>query len=90
MVTPGIVECGILEEEINGELGKQIATAGLDKVVLVGETLVGAVKAGYIEAGGDETKLTMVKTLDEAKTELASWLGAGDCVLFLNDLPDVF
>ena len=89
VVTPGIVECGILEEEINGELGKQIATAGLDKVVLVGETLVGAVKAGYIKAGGDTEKLALVKTLDEAKAELAGWLGAGDCVLFLNDLPDV-
>ena len=90
VVTPGIVECGVLEEEINGELGKELAKSGIDKVVLVGETLVGAVKAGYMEAGGDEKKLTVVKTLDEAKTELAHWLGAGDCVLFLNDLPDVF
>lgn len=90
VVTPGIVECGVLEEEINGELGKQIAKAGLDKVVLVGETLVGAVKAGYIQAGGDTEKLAVVKTLDEAKAELAGWLGAGDCVLFLNDLPDIF
>lgn len=89
VVTPGIVECGVLEEEINGELGKQIANAGLDKVVLVGETLVGAVKAGYIEAGGDMQKLVVVKTLGEAKEELVGWLGAGDCVLFLNDLPDV-
>lgn len=90
VVTPGIVECGVLEEEINGELGKEIAEAGLDKVVLVGETLVGAVKAGYVQTGGDMEKLVVVKTLDEAKTELAGWLGAGDCVLFLNDLPDVF
>lgn len=89
VVTPGIVECGVLEEEINSELGREIAKAGLDKVVLVGETLVGAVKAGYMQAGGDEKKLVLVKTLDEAKAELATWLGAGDCVLFLNDLPDV-
>lgn len=89
VVTPGIVECGVLEEEINGELGKQIAQAGLDKVVLVGETLVGAVKAGFIEAGGNVENIAVVKTLDEAKAELASWLGAGDCVLFLNDLPDI-
>ncbi len=90
VVTPGIVECGVLEEEINGELGKEIAKTGLDKIVLVGETLVGAVKTGYVQAGGDVEKLVCVKTLEEAKTELASWLGAGDCVLFLNDLPDLF
>lgn len=90
VVTPGIVECGVLEEKINGELGNEIARAGLDKVVLVGETLVGAVKDGYLQAGGDKEKLVVLKTLEEAKAVLASWLKTGDCVLFLNDLPDVF
>ncbi|MBQ8291121.1 MAG: UDP-N-acetylmuramoyl-tripeptide--D-alanyl-D-alanine ligase [Clostridia bacterium] len=90
IVTPGIVECGTLEEEINGKLGGIIAAAGIDKVILVGDTLVGVVKAGYLAAGGDEEKLTVVKTLDEAKTELSAWVQAGDCVLFLNDLPDVY
>ena len=90
VVTPGIVECGVLEQKINGELGELIAKAGLDKTVLVGETLVGAVKAGYLQAGGDESKLLIVKTLEKAKEVLAQWLQAGDCVLFLNDLPDVY
>ena len=90
IVTPGIVECGVLEEEINGKLGAEIAAAGLDKIILVGDTLVGAVKSGYVAAGGDEEKLTVVKTLDSAKVALAEWIGVGDCVLFLNDLPDVY
>ena len=90
VVTPGIVECGVLEQKINGELGELIAKAGLDKTVHVGETLVGAVKAGYLQAGGDESKLLIVKTLEKAKEVLAQWLQAGDCVLFLNDLPDVY
>lgn len=89
IVTPGLVECGVLEEKLNGELGAQIAAANLDKVVLVGDTLVGAVKNGYLAANGDSAKLTLVKTLDEAKTAIAEWIQAGDCVLFLNDLPDV-
>lgn len=90
IVTPGIVECGVLEEEINGKLGEKIAAAGLDKVVLVGDTLVGAVKRGYLAAGGEESKLAAAKTLDEAKTLLADWIKKGDAVLFLNDLPDVY
>ena len=90
IVTPGIVECGILEERINGELGAKLATANFDKVILVGDTLVGCVKDGYKAANGNEEKLTSVKTLTQAQEALAAWVQTGDCVLFLNDLPDVY
>ena len=90
VVTPGLVECGVLEEEKNATLGVQIAALGLDKVMLVGDTLVGAVKSGYEKASGDMEKLSTYKTLDEAQAALAEWIQAGDAVLFLNDLPDVF
>lgn len=90
IVTPGIVECGVLEEKVNGELGATIAEAELDKIILVGDTLVGAVKSGYENAGGDKEKVSTVKTLNEAQALLSKWLTAGDAVLFLNDLPDVY
>ena len=88
VVTPGIVELGQLEEEVNGALGAQIA--GLDLVILVGETLVLDVRSGYLAAGGDESRLHIVPTLEAAQTLLAEELAAGDCVLFLNDLPDCY
>ncbi len=88
VVTPGIVEGGILEEELNRRLGELFI--GLDSVILVGDTLIGAVKTGYAEAGGDMEKLTVVHTLTEAQETLRAWLQVGDCVLFLNDLPDVW
>lgn len=90
IVTPGIVECGILEESINNQLGADIAAANLDKVILVGDTLVGAVKEGYLNADGAAEKLFTVKTLALAQEELSKWISAGDAVLFLNDLPDVY
>ena len=90
VVTPGIVECGILEEKINQELGAQIAQIVPDLVILVGSTLVGAVKTGYQNAQGDMEKLCVVKTLQAAQEKLVGWADAGDCVLFLNDLPDVY
>lgn len=90
VVTPGIVECGVLEEEINGELGAEIARLAPDKVILVGDTLVGAVKDGYKNAGGDEKKLSVIKDLKGAQTALGEWVGKGDAVLFLNDLPDIY
>jgi UDP-N-acetylmuramoyl-tripeptide--D-alanyl-D-alanine ligase len=90
IVTPGIIECGVLEEKINGTLGRKIAAEQLDYVILVGDTLVGIVKKAYLEAGGDEKRLALARSLEEAKTLLADWVKAGDSVLFLNDLPDVY
>ena len=90
IVTPGIVECGVLEEKINGELGEKIAKCAPDKVIFVGETLVGAVSAGYKKAGGDTEKCKTVPTLQKAQALLAEWVCEGDAILFLNDLPDVY
>lgn len=88
IVTPGITETGILKEKLSAELGALLV--GLDDVVLVGNTLVGAVKNGYLAAGGDEKKLRILPTLDAAKEYLKETLEGGDAVLFLNDLPDVY
>lgn len=88
VVTPGLVELGILEERENKKLGESLV--GIDRVILVGDTLVSIVKKGYLAAGGDEEKLTTVATLKDAQEILKEELKTGDCVLFLNDLPDVF
>lgn len=88
IVTPGLVELGILEQEENRALGRRLA--GLDRVILVGATLVGAVKEGYLDGGGAPEKLTVVPTLQAAQELLAHELAEGDTVLFLNDLPDIY
>lgn len=88
VVTPGIVELGILEETENKEFGKLLA--GLDLVILVGDTLVTPVKEGYLEAGGDAEKLMVRATLKDAQAELKKVLERGDTVLFLNDLPGIY
>lgn len=90
VVTPGIVECGVLHAQTNGALGALLAEGNFDLIVLVGDTLVTAVKNGYVAAGGDAEKLKTVKTLSAAQEELSQRLHAGDAVLFLNDLPDVY
>ena len=88
VVTPGLVELGELEEEENEKLGGLFA--GLDGVILVGETRVLPVRKGYLEAGGEESKLKIAPTLEKASELLQTMLVAGDCVLFLNDLPDKY
>ena len=81
---------GVLEEKINGELGARLAAAKLDKTILVGNTLVEAVKKGYVQAGGDMSAVVKVETLNKAQKLLKEFLQEGDAVLFLNDLPDVY
>ena len=88
VVTPGLVELGALEESENEALGKLLA--GLDCVILVGETRVLPVRKGYLAAGGEEEKLHVVPTLERAQSVFAKELSAGDCLLFLNDLPDKY
>lgn len=87
-VTPGLVELGVLEESENGQLGKELV--GLDYVILVGETLVRAVMNGYLEAGGDQDKITVVPSLAAAQDVLKGIIAQGDAVLFLNDLPEIY
>lgn len=88
VVTPGLVELGILEESENMALGAELV--GLDHVILVGETLVGAVKQGYLDAGGEQEKLTLVPSLAAAQDVIKDIIQKGDTVLFLNDLPEIY
>ena len=88
VVTPGLVELGVLEESENRALGAELI--GLDRIILVGETLVGAVKSGYLEAGGEEERLSIVPSLAAAQDVIKNEIAKGDAVLFLNDLPEIY
>ncbi|MBD5631816.1 MAG: UDP-N-acetylmuramoyl-tripeptide--D-alanyl-D-alanine ligase [Clostridia bacterium] len=88
VVTPGLVELGVLVEEENALLGAKLV--GLDLVILVGDTLITPVKQGYLSNGGDTDKLVLKPSLAAAQEELKKYLQGGDTVLFLNDLPDIY
>ena len=88
VVTPGLVELGVLEEDENTALGKELV--GFDFVILVGDTLVKFVENGYKAGGGDMDKIRIRTSIFEAQEELKGFLHEGDTVLFLNDLPDIY
>jgi UDP-N-acetylmuramoyl-tripeptide--D-alanyl-D-alanine ligase len=90
IVTPGIVEGGEVEEELNAKLGELLAKVQPDFIMLIGEKRAQSIIKGYVLAGGDEEKLGVYCALDSVKTVLQTKLGEGDAVLFLNDLPDVY
>jgi UDP-N-acetylmuramoyl-tripeptide--D-alanyl-D-alanine ligase len=88
VVTPGLVELGVLEHDENFALGEKLAK--VDFVILVGDTLVGAVKEGYLSAGGDGSKILICSSIFAAQDKLKDIISVGDTVLFLNDLPDFY
>lgn len=89
IITPGIVETGVLQAEINGALGEELAKANLDKIVLVGETQAKVIIEGFVKAGGDMDVMKVSPSLEHAVELIKRELVPGDCILFMNDLPDV-
>ncbi|MDQ4024947.1 MAG: UDP-N-acetylmuramoyl-tripeptide--D-alanyl-D-alanine ligase [Actinomycetota bacterium] len=86
VVTPGIVELGELQRAANEELGRRAAEVA-DVLIVVARVNREAILAG---AAGGGARTVTVASLDEATAELAGTVGAGDVVLFENDLPDQY
>ncbi|MDQ3940020.1 MAG: UDP-N-acetylmuramoyl-tripeptide--D-alanyl-D-alanine ligase [Actinomycetota bacterium] len=88
VVTPGIIELGPLQAAANEHFGEQ-AAAVADAVIVVARVNRDAILAGARRAGTAAEVIT-VDSLEEATAKLPSLLGAGDVVLFENDLPDQY
>lgn len=84
VITPGIIEGGKHQYQLNFELGK--LCPNLDYVIIVGETNKKAILSG-IKSQNYKCKILLCKSLDECK-KYFKLLGKNDCLLFLNDLPD--
>lgn len=89
LVTPGMVELGELEEQLNRRFGEQ-AAAVCDLVVLVGRRRTQPIHEGLIAAGMDAESVHVVADLTEATGLLGQIRRAGDVILFENDLPDTY
>ncbi len=100
VVTPGLVELGPKQVEENASFARAVAGAA-DDLVVVGRTnrralLAGAEKVGegaVAEAqvrrpGEAALRCVVVARRDQAVAWVRDHLGAGDIVLYENDLPD--
>ena len=87
IITPGMVELGAEEKELNKEFGKQIGNS-MDIAILVGTKRTEPIVEGIKETKFDQMNIFVVPTLDEATKKLGSLTRAGDVILFENDLPD--
>jgi UDP-N-acetylmuramoyl-tripeptide--D-alanyl-D-alanine ligase len=89
LVTPGMVELGDQEAELNEAFGRQ-AAAACDHVILVGRQRTQPIDRGLRAAGFSPDAITVVRDIAEVTTVLARFTRAGDVVLFENDLPDMY
>ncbi|MCM1544002.1 MAG: UDP-N-acetylmuramoyl-tripeptide--D-alanyl-D-alanine ligase [Ruminococcus sp.] len=89
LVTPGMVELGEKQDELNREFGRNAASV-CDYVVLVGQKQAVPIKAGLLDEKYDENKIFVANTINEALAHVYALHSAGrkKIILLENDLPD--
>lgn len=89
LVTPGMVELGSKQDELNREFGKNAASV-CDFVVLVGEKQAVPIKAGLLDMNYNEEKIYVANNINEALNFVYAISSGGrkKVVLLENDLPD--
>ena len=87
VITPGMVELGKLEYDMNRQFGEAMAEA-CDIAILVGRKRSEAIREGLLAGGFPEDNIHVVDSLDDGASYMRSIVKTGDTVLFENDLPD--
>lgn len=89
IITPGMVELGEQQDELNREFGRAIAES-CDYVVLVGKNQTKPIQQGLSEAGYDMDHLHIADTFLTGYEHLENMMQPEDVLLIENDLPDAF
>ena len=89
LVTPGMIELGEKQFELNKEAARSAAKIA-DYVIVVGETNKKPFEEGLKEVYGDDyiSKVYEVIDLEAAKSKISELAIANSAVLLENDLPD--
>ena len=92
VVTPGMIELGDKEKQLNKEFGKQIAIISkADYVVLIGEKRTKPIKEGLKEAKYNMDNLIVYNDVKEAYNFIRGIKTKKEIyALFENDLPDTY
>lgn len=90
IITPGMIELGDRQYELNAELGQNIAKNRIDYAVIVGEYNKEAITEGLLRGGMNRDNILYFSTFLEANDWMIAFCKGGDVVLIENDLPDTF
>jgi len=89
VITPGMIELGIMQDAENRKLGKLAAQFATD-IVLIGSEQTQPILEAIQETHFDMARVRVFETLAESVHWYQQHLMADDAVLFLNDLPDTY
>ncbi len=90
IITPGMIELGEKQDELNEELGKY--AAGIcDFIFLVGEKQTKSIQKGVLASGFEKERLVIFERVEDAiNAAKALKSDKRNCILIENDLPDNF
>ncbi len=86
-VTPGLVDQGEENERVHEEIGRLVAKANPDMVVLMKNSVTDFIKKG-LKAGDFKGELRIEDDPLDFYTNLTHFVAAGDLVVMQNDWPD--
>ena len=89
LITPGMIELGDLQDDENRKLGLLAAKYATD-IILIGQSQTQPIAEAIRSTSFERSRLHVVDTLKESVEWYKHNLKAGDAVLFLNDLPDIY
>lgn len=89
IVTPGMIDLGEKQDEINHHFGT-LMKGKADTVVLVGEIQTKPIYDGLKESGFDMDQVVVLKSEKEAFNFIWADASRNDTILLENDLPDAF
>ncbi len=89
IVTPGMIEVGTKEEEVNKEFGREIAH-NTDEVILIGEEKTKPIYEGLMEENYPKEKIHILNDVMDAFPLMLELKDKSTYVLLENDLPDSF
>ena len=89
IVTPGMIELGEKEYELNKEFGRMISKSA-DIAIVVGSYNRESICEGLTEEEMADSSIRIAGSFSEAQIILSEMMKPGDVVLYENDLPDTF
>ena len=89
IVTPGMIELGERQNDLNKEFGRYISDVA-DMVILVGEKQTKPILEGLIDKHYDRDKIFVINDVRDAFKLVCNIDNKNVYVLLENDLPDIF
>lgn len=89
VVTPGMIELGAKQDELNEELGRHIG-GNVDVAIVVNDVNRESITKGILSTGFNKKNLHQASDFADAQRILSGIVASGDTILYENDLPDSF